>query len=52
MVLSRLNELEDVSYTVGKVWKSSFQNNLNHIKNIYIASVMTKKVTKGQTIRI
>jgi len=53
MVLSRLKELEGVTYTVGKVWKSSFQPNWNHIKMKHVALVMIKKkVAKGQTNRI
>jgi hypothetical protein len=47
MVLSRLNELEGVPYTVGNVWKSSFQPNYNHIKIRFVAPDMTKRVTKG-----
>ena len=46
MVLSRLNELEDVPYTVGKVWKSSFQNNLNHIKKYIYSSSYDQKSNK------
>jgi hypothetical protein len=50
MVLSRLNELEGVLYTIGKVWMSSFQPNWNHITIQSVAPVMNKRVTKGQTV--
>jgi len=57
--LYHLKELEGVPYTVGKVWKSSFQPNLNHHKIQLVAPVMiktkknkkNKKVAKGQTGR-
>jgi hypothetical protein len=56
VVLYHLKELEGVPYTVGKVWKSSFQPNLNHHKIQLVAPVMikkkkNKKVAKGQTGR-
>jgi len=51
MVLSHLNKL-GVSYTIGNVWKSSFHLNWNHIKIRSMSLVMTKRVTKGQTVRI
>jgi len=50
MVRSRLNELEGMPYIVGKTWKSSFHPNENHIKILSVAPVMTKRVTKGQTV--
>jgi hypothetical protein len=52
MVLSRLKDLEGVSYTVGKVWKSSFIPNLNHIKIQLVDPGMSKTVVKGQTVQI
>jgi hypothetical protein len=52
MVLSDLKELVGMTYTVGKVLKSSFQPNWNQLKILSVAFVMIKKVAKGQAIRI
>jgi hypothetical protein len=53
MVLSHLKELEGIPYTVGKVWKSSFHPNWNHLKIRSVAPVMIiQKVAKGQIDRI
>ena len=52
MVLSRLNELEGDPYTIGKVLKSSFHTNFSNNKIRSVALVMTKRVTKGQTLSI
>jgi hypothetical protein len=46
----KMKSIEGVSYTVAKVWKSSFHPKWNHIKRRFLASVMTKRVTKGQTV--
>ena len=48
MVLSRFNELEDVSYITENVWMSNFQCNYNCINNLFVAPIMTKTVAKGQ----
>jgi hypothetical protein len=46
MVLSGLKELVGMTYTVGKVLKSSFQPNWNQLKILSVAFVMIKKGRK------
>jgi hypothetical protein len=48
MVLSRLNKLEDIPYIIRKLWMSSFQLNLNHIKIYSKDLVMTRTIAEGQ----
>jgi len=44
MVLSHLNELEEMPYITRKIWMFTFQCKLNSIKIFFLAPVMTKIV--------